>query len=147
MIALDKTTQYFTDLLVGETLFDNRANILPVDRFFNKGLTGAGRRLGSFVGGIARGATKLLAFGGALAGIGGAAAFGALVKSSFATIDALAKTADKLGVSTQALVGLRHAGELAGLSQQNLDTSLEKMTLRISEVADGAARPPTRCAS
>jgi len=70
----------------------------------------------------------------ALAGVGG---FGALVKSSFTTIDQLAKTSDKLGVTTEALAGLRHAAELTGVASNTLDMALQRMTRRVAEAAGG----------
>lgn len=73
----------------------------------------------------------------ALAGVVGAAGFGALVKSSLASVDALAKTSDKLGITTQALAGLQHAAELSGVSTNTLNMALQRMTRRVSEAAMG----------
>ena len=70
---------------------------------------------------------------GALVGVAG---FGALIKSSLAAGDALAKTADKLGITTEALGGLQHAAELTGVSSDKLDNSLQRLTRGLSEVAD-----------
>ena len=47
-------------------------------------------------------------------GVTGIAMTAALVKSGLASADALAKTADKLGITTEKLAGLRHAAELTG---------------------------------
>lgn len=51
--------------------------------------------------------------------------------------DEIAKTADKLGITTEALTELRFAAELTGVSTQTLDTSLQRMTRRISEATQG----------
>jgi len=51
--------------------------------------------------------------------------------------DNLAKTADKLGVTTEELSALRHAGELAGLTISDIDRSLQFMQRNIAEAADG----------
>ena len=67
----------------------------------------------------------------------GAVALGAIYKQSSANIDALAKQADKLGLTTEALGGLRHAAELSGVSATNMDLSLQRMTRRLSEAAKG----------
>jgi len=80
------------------------------------------------------GALKLSATVGTLAGVGG---FGALVAVSLKSADALAKQADKLGLTTQALAGLRHAAELTGVSSGDLDTALQRMTRRLAEAAQG----------
>ena len=75
----------------------------------------------------------------AIAGIGaaGAAAFGLMVKSQFKAVDSLGKVADKLGATTEALAGLRHAAELTGVSSNTLDMAMQRMTRRVSEAAVG----------
>lgn len=72
-----------------------------------------------------------------VAGLAGPAALGLLVKSSFSTVDALAKTADKLGLTTEALAGMRHAAEQTGIAQNTLDMALQRMTRRIAEAGQG----------
>jgi len=52
-------------------------------------------------------------------------------------IDQLAKTADKLGLTTEALAGLRHAADLTGIKTTTLDMALQRMTRRLSEAAIG----------
>ena len=73
----------------------------------------------------------------AFVGLAGAAGMGALIKSSFTVVDGLAKTSDKLGVTTEALAGLRHAADLTGVSQEKLDSSLERMVKRLGEAKQG----------
>ena len=73
----------------------------------------------------------------ALVGTVGAAGFGALIKSSINAGDELAKTADKLGVTTTALAGLRHAAELTGVSTGTMDMALQRFTRRAAEAAQG----------
>lgn len=73
----------------------------------------------------------------ALLGVVGSAGFGALVKSSINAGDELAKTADKLGVTTTALAGLRHAAELTGVSTQTMDMAMQRFTRRAAEAARG----------
>lgn len=70
----------------------------------------------------------------ALAGVTG---IGAVVNANRQAIDSLAKTSDKLGLTTEALAGLRHAADLTGNSQKNLDLGLQRMTRRIAEAAQG----------
>lgn len=73
------------------------------------------------------------------AGIASAAALAgaAMFKMNAATIDSLAKTADKLGITTEALAGLRFAAEQTGLSTKAMDKALLQMTRNISEAATG----------
>jgi len=51
--------------------------------------------------------------------------------------DAIAKTADKVGVGVVALQKLRFAADLAGVGQEKLDSSLERFTKRIGEASQG----------
>ena len=56
---------------------------------------------------------------------------------SMQNIDNLAKTADKIGITTQALGGLRHAAELTGVSASTMDMAMQRLTRRVSEAANG----------
>ena len=67
----------------------------------------------------------------------GATAIGALIKSSLNSADALAKTADKLGMTTEALAGLRLAAELTGVSTGTMDMAMQRLTRRVAEAAQG----------
>lgn len=74
----------------------------------------------------------------AAAGTAAAAAVGAaMVRSQMQTIDALAKTADRLGLTTQALAGLQRSAELSGASANTLNMALQRMTRRVAEAAQG----------
>ncbi|MEW5248918.1 hypothetical protein [Microbulbifer discodermiae] len=66
-----------------------------------------------------------------------ATGIGAIVAHSLKVNDQLAKTADKLGLTTEALAGLRHAADLTGVSQSKLDMGLQRMTRRVAEAAKG----------
>lgn len=61
----------------------------------------------------------------------------AIVKMRMSAIDNLAKTADKLGVTTEALAGFRHAAELSGVSTQGFDKALQNMGVQIANAAQG----------
>lgn len=52
-------------------------------------------------------------------------------------LDKFAKTADKLGASTEALAGLQHAGEQTGVSIKTMNMAMQRATRRISEAAKG----------
>jgi len=73
----------------------------------------------------------------AVAGLVGVGGFGAIVIQSARAADSLAKTSDKLGLTTQALGGLRHAAELTGVSSNTMDMALQRMVRRLSEAANG----------
>jgi hypothetical protein len=98
-----------------------------------RGLKSARKSLGSFVGGMKSAALSAKGLGVALAGAG----FSTLVKQQFDAVDAMAKTADKLGVTTEALAGLQHAADLAGASNGVLESSMLRMQKTITDGAAG----------
>lgn len=74
---------------------------------------------------------------GAAVGVAATAVTAALVKSGLSSADALAKTADKLGVTTEALAAYRFAAEQTGVSQEKADVALQRFTRRLSDAASG----------
>ncbi len=71
---------------------------------------------------------------------GATAASGSLVALAVQagkSADALAKTADKLGVGTKQLAGLQLAAKLTGVETNKLNTGLQRLTRRVSEAAMG----------
>tara|TARA_R110000824_G_scaffold212376_1_gene398558 strand:+ start:83 stop:1906 length:1824 start_codon:yes stop_codon:yes gene_type:complete len=73
----------------------------------------------------------------ALVGVAGVAGFGLLVKRSLHATDSLAKTASKIGTTTEALGGLRYAAELTGVATNTMDMALQRFTRRTAEAAMG----------
>lgn len=67
-------------------------------------------------------------------GLGALASF---AKSSLEAADSIGKIADKVGVSTSALQEYRHAAELSGVAQNQLDTALQRFSRRVGEAAQG----------
>lgn len=63
--------------------------------------------------------------------------FGAWIKSSLDAVDATAKLADRIGTTTEELVGLRHAAEITGAGTNLLDRSLDVLSKRLGEAAGG----------
>ena len=72
-----------------------------------------------------------------VAGLAGAAGFGMLIRNSMQSADALAKTSDALGIATEKLAAMRYMGDLAGVSAEQMDTNLKKMTQTLGEAAAG----------
>ena len=63
---------------------------------------------------------------------------GGIALEAVSDFDALGKTADKIGVATDALQELRFAaGSLAGFSDQQLDTSLQRLSRKMGDAARG----------
>jgi len=101
---------------------------------FNKGLKSARKRLGRFAAGVRSTALGVAKFGAVL----GAAALAGLafyVGKAFKAIDATAKLADRLNISTKALTGLQLAANLAGVENEVFNKGLEKMIRNIGETA------------
>ncbi|GAA4652395.1 hypothetical protein GCM10023116_46790 [Kistimonas scapharcae] len=75
----------------------------------------------------------------AIAGLGVTAATGlaALYTVTAQGIDQQTKFADRIGITTEALAGLQHAGELTGVSADRMQDSLQGMVERISEAKEG----------
>jgi hypothetical protein len=97
---------------------------------FGRGMDSARKKTG-LVAGAAKALTSRL---GVLAG---GAGFGLLVRQSFASVDALAKVSAKLGLTTEALAGLRRAAALSGVATNTLDMAIQRMTRRVGEAATG----------
>jgi len=94
----------------------------------NKGL----KSMGGFAAGTALKVAKL----GVTFGAMGVAAASVLTKSSMQSIDALAKTADQLGVTTEALGSLQHSASLAGVENKLLSKSLQNLAIGVSDAAN-----------
>jgi hypothetical protein len=80
---------------------------------------------------------------GAAATVAGAAVIAGIVNASRESIDALAKKSDQLGIATEKLAAFQHLGELTGVSTESMNSSLERMSKRLGEAAQGmgAAKP------
>lgn len=61
----------------------------------------------------------------------------AATKAGLESVDALAKTGDKLGIATENLQALHHAAALSGVSVNTMNMALQRMTRRVSEAAMG----------
>jgi hypothetical protein len=81
--------------------------------------------------------TKALRGLSVVAGVGGVAGLTVAFNNIRQSLDQLGKTADKLGIATEQLQGLRFAAEKAGVASNTLDMALQRATRRISEAAQG----------
>jgi hypothetical protein len=75
-------------------------------------------------------------FGPLLAALGAGAIIGKLLRTA-AALDDIGKTADKIGLTTDALQELRAIAESAGVSQASLDSSMERFNKRLGEATMG----------
>jgi hypothetical protein len=73
----------------------------------------------------------------ALIGAVGGAGLGLLINNSLKATDALAKTAGKIGTTTEALSALQYAGQLTGVEVNTMNMALQRFTRRTAEAAVG----------
>ena len=97
-------------------------------------------KMGSAVGRVGKGlqglTKSLLSLKGLLLG-GAAVGMAYFAKRSIDAADSIAKTADKLGLTTDALQELRFAADLAGVAQTALDMGMQRFTRRVAEAVQG----------
>lgn len=79
----------------------------------------------------------VFSFKTALVGAFGAAGIGFAIKQSLEATDQLAKTANRIGTTTEALSKLQFAGKIAGLETRTLNMALQRFVRRTAEVAKG----------
>lgn len=73
----------------------------------------------------------------ALAGVIGLTGIGLLVRQSLQATDVLAKTANKIGTTTESLSRLRFAAEQTGVATATMDMALQRFVRRTAEAARG----------
>ena len=73
----------------------------------------------------------------ALLGAVGAGGLGLLISQSLKSTDALAKTAARIGTTTEALSALQYAGQLTGVEVNTMNMALQRFTRRTAEAARG----------
>lgn len=125
-----------TDAVIGKIVVNVEARIDKLERQLAKGrkaVSSFGNDAGKAVG---AGLSKFNRIVG-VSSVVSVGAFTAAIAKSTASIDNLAKTSQTIGISTEALASLRHAANLTGVETQTLDSSLSKMTIRLSEAKKG----------
>lgn len=79
----------------------------------------------------------IFSFKTAMVGAFGAAGVGFAIQQSMQATDRLAKTADRIGTTTEALSKLQFAGKIAGIETRTLNMALQRFVRRTAEVAKG----------
>jgi len=108
---------------------DTRIVISAIDKT-SKGFKSVGAGLGRIT-------KSIFSLKTALVGVAGVAGFGYLVKSSLNSADALAKTASKIGTTTEALSKLQYAAGITGVETNTLNMAMQRFTRRTAEAAQG----------
>lgn len=78
-----------------------------------------------------------LAGAGGLAGLIGGAGLSAVVKNTINDLDKLDESAERVGVSVEALSALNFAGKLSGLEFEDMTTALTKLSVKMQDAASG----------
>ncbi len=114
---------------------NNSFHVLAVEAGFEK-LIDRSQRLGKSIAHVGHEAVDLAKRLGAFGLLAGGALFG-LAKSTADAGDSIAKTAAKLGISTQRLQEWRFAAEHSGVEQDTLDQSLQRLSINLAQAAAG----------
>jgi len=104
------------------------------------GVTGVMRgldRLERASKGVVHGLGRIAGGLAGIIGVGSVAGIAVLVKQQMAAVDAAAKWSDRLGMGTEALIGLQHAAELSGVAVNQVNLAFQRMTRRVAEAAQG----------
>ena len=102
-------------------------------RKLNRQIKSARKSISRFVKNVKNATLTVTGLSGAIGVIG----FVKFAADAFVAIDSLAKVSDKIGVTTEALAGLRLAARETGAGAETLDKSLVILTKTTSEAAQG----------
>ncbi len=94
---------------------------------FGKGMRKASRTVAAFASEVGAASARLTALSAGAATIA-ATAIGYLTHRQMEAIDTTAKVADRLGATTEELLGMRHAANLAGVGVEEFDKAQEKLS-------------------
>lgn len=123
-----------------------KVGVISIDLIANTGkllnpIKGAQRAIGGLSSGISKMGGGIMGrvvapLAAMAAGFASAGAATAAVAKQFDEVDRIAKQADRLGVLTEKLIGLEHAGLLAGMSAEETGKALEFMLKKGKNVSD-----------
>src|SRR4051812_28753013 len=122
--------------MASNTIANLNVKLLANISGFASGMASAAKPLVDFAGKVAGTSLKIGGLVSAVTGLVGAGSMAALVHQSMEAIDTNAKLADRLGMTTEGLVGLQHAAGLAGVSNESLTGAMEKMLKALGGAAD-----------
>ena len=113
-------------------------NLVARTSVFDRKMRGSGRRVNTFSKRVNAGRTAMLRFAKVMVAAAAAGGIAIMLKRTFEQIDATAKLARRLDISTEALLKLRHAAEITGAGTEGLDKALQKMAKSIGDVELGS---------
>ena len=104
---------------------------------FTHGLDRARGALGKFAGSIGGALRSVTGLAAGLAGLGGAAGLGAVIKQSLDAIDNMDDLATRLGITTETLAGVAHGASFAGVGLEQFGGAVQKMVINVGKFAGG----------
>lgn len=130
------------DLTLNSATFNNHltkatGNLKRSSSRMNRSLAKVERGFSKLTLRVGKAAKGMLMLSPAIAAAAGGAGMALLIKRSLDAADAIAKTADKVGLTTDQLQELRFAADLAGVGQTTLDMAMQRFSRRLGEVAQG----------
>jgi len=96
------------------------------------------KQIQSFASDVKSAGLKIAGLASAITPLLAGAGIAALVKQQYEAVDATAKLADRLGATTEEIIALRHASDLAGPGAEAMDTALGKLTRTLGEAVGGS---------
>lgn len=103
---------------------------------FTRGMKRARKSMGGFTASVKRATRAATKYGSILTGVAVAGAT-IMIKRSFDTIDALAKTSDRLGVATEKLQALEYAAKISGMELTVFNKALQNVVRQVAEASTG----------
>ena len=122
---------------MGTLLGSLQVNVDANTSKFDAGMARGKKSLGGFNKATASATAGVGKFVGVLGGALTVAAFTGMLKRNFQLVDALGKTADQIGISTEALAGLQHAADQTGVSADVVNDVIKKMQRNLADAAHG----------
>ena len=104
---------------------------------FQKEMRRSQKAIGRFGDKVKSSIGGLINFRTAIATLLGGAGLGLLVKRTLDEVDALAKAADNIGTTTQALRGLQLQANLSGVATEKLTKGVKRYLINIGDAVDG----------
>lgn len=95
------------------------------------------KSLGGFQVSVASTLKSIFSLRNALIAVAGVTAIGLLIKRNVEAADAIAKTADRIGLSTEAFQELQHAAEITGVEMELFNTAMTALVRRQGEAVKG----------
>jgi len=107
---------------------------------FDRNLRKSRRNVNSFGVGVRAISSQMRRYAVRILAVAGVAGLGYLIKKTMDSIDATAKLADRIGMSTESLVALQHAAQITGMESETMNKAMETFVRRLGEMRMGVGQ-------